>query len=72
MFDNLSKNELLKNLKVKLDVFKNEKINEKQHENKYLNRFILKMKSIGVKKQKIQNCENLTVFEENETKKHNF
>ena len=24
------------------------------------------------KKQKIQNCENLTDFEENETKKHNF
>ena len=72
MFDNLSKNELLKNLKVKSDVFKNEKIYEKQHENKYLNRFILKIKSIGVKKQKIQNCENLTVFEENETKKHNF
>ena len=44
----------------------------KQCKNRHLNRFILKMKSIGVKKQKIQNCENLTVFEENETKKHNF
>ena len=44
----------------------------KQCKDKHLNRFILKMKSIGVKKQKIQNCENLTVFEENETKKHNF
>lgn len=72
MFDNLSKNELLKNLKVKSDIFKNEKKLQETGKNKHLNRFILKMKSIGVKKQKIQNCENLTVFEENETKKHNF
>ena len=72
MCDNSSKIELLDNFKSQNFQHKNEKNRNEQHKSSYFNRLHINKEAIVDKKQKIQNCENLTFFRENETKKHNF
>ena len=64
--------ELLDNFKSQNFQLKNEKNRNEQHKIREFNRLHINKEDTIDKQQKIQNCENLTFFEENEIKKNNF
>ena len=64
--------ELLDNFKSQNFQLKNEKNRNEQHKIREFNRLHIKIRVIVYSNQKIQNCENLIFFGENEIKKNNF
>ena len=64
--------ELLDNFKPNDSQLKNENNRNEEHKIGVFNRLHIKIRVIVYSNQKIQNCENLTFFEENEIKKNNF
>ena len=64
--------ELLDNFKPNDSQLKNEHNRNKQHKIEGFNRLHIKIRVNVYSNQKIQNCENLIFFGENEIKKNNF